>query len=564
MNSDDPNQDPTELSRQQLLDEVQRLRQELATLRQGADSHAEESSLLPPGFHRQVLEGLPAQIAVFDSRHRYLYVNPASISDPERRRWLLGRTDLEYCERYGRDPAIAHQRNLWRQRCLDEGRSVGFEEEITTVEGEKRIFLRLHSPLLGEDGQVEMVIGYSMEVTDHKTLEHRLQQMQKLEAVGQLAGGLAHDFNNLLTSILGYSQILGEQLEEGSRSQNCAREITRAGQRAARLVGQLLAFSRQQMLQVRHLDLNPTIQGLEGVLRSSLGENIELRLDLAPYPMMVRVDPQQLEQVLLNLAVNSRDAMPEGGSFTLRTRTVDEPTDVEGSVLKGRFHCLTVLDTGLGMDSATRAQIFEPFFTTKETGQGTGLGLSTVYGIVQQSKGQIAVKSRLGEGTQFEIYLPTVSAALLSTTSPPERPREESQPLTRGSGETILVAEDEGGVRQLVHDMLEALGYRVLVATDGLKALHIASVHRGPIHLLLTDVVMPRMGGIELAQTLHQESPETRILFMSGYTRDAAERHGLSADDIHFLAKPFRPQELGRKVRQVLDSPQARLPNRRD
>jgi signal transduction histidine kinase/CheY-like chemotaxis protein len=541
-------------NRQELFEEIERLRHEVGTLRaQSCPASSEPSApgphpskdTPPADFFRRVLDGLPAQAAVLGTDLRYLYINPAALGDSELRRWIIGRNDHEYCRRRNRDPAVAVERDHWRRRAIAERRTLAFEEEIITPDGETRYYLRLHSPLIGPDGSVDQLIAYGLDITERKQLELQLQQVQRLEAVGQLAGGVAHDFNNLLTTILGYAQILGQQLPQNSPGQHCAQEIEGAGQRAALLVRQLLAFSRKQVLQVRLFDLNRILTAMQGLLHSTLGENVDLRLELSPVSMALRADPLQMEQVVLNLAVNARDAMPRGGAFSITTSTVEEAPKEGDKGHEGRHHLLTVTDSGCGMDTATLQKIFEPFFTTKELGKGTGLGLSTVYGIVQQSEGQIRVTSTEGKGTTFEIFLPAVDKVL------PEDHEKPREPVSPGS-ETVLVAEDESSVRELVCEMLRSVGYRVLEAVDGREALEVAATHDGPIHLLATDVVMPLMGGLELAQILLRQRPKTRVLFMSGYAHDDAARRDL--EDAPFIAKPFRPYDLREKVREVLDT----------
>ena len=546
---------PKNLSRQELLEENRRLRERLRRFEE-LDPKAPPKAGDPlPAFVRRVLDSIPAQVAIFDGELRYLYVNPASISNPELRRWIRGRTDFEYCEYRGRNPQIAQRREEGRRQALRERRTITNEEDLPGPDGEVRRFLRVHSPVLSEDGASDLIIGYGVDITEQRDLEVQLQQVQKLEAVGQLAGGLAHDFNNLLTTILGYAQMLREQLPEGDMQWRFAGEIVTAGQRAARLVGQLLAFSRKQVLQPRVFDLTHTVQDTLNLLRSTLGDNIRLEVDIpqGTHPLTIQADPIQIEQVLLNLAVNARDAMPRGGSFLLSLATVPAGTEVEGHPLTTPHRRIIATDTGCGMDEEVRRQVFEPFFTTKGPGKGTGLGLSTVYGIVEQSGGHITVLSRPGSGTTFEIYLP--AAGLPAPSEGKERAPgegEETEPQTQATEatETVLVAEDETGVRLLTCEMLRRLGYHVLEAVDGQHALEVIEQDGDSIDLLLTDVVMPRLGGLELAQQLHRQKPELRVLFMSGYARGAARRE---LADVPFLAKPFRPEDLGAKVRAVLD-----------
>ena len=377
--------------------------------------------------------------------------------------------------------------------------------------------------------------------------EEQLRQAQKLEAVGRLAAGIAHDFNNLLSVVLSYSEELLVELPDASPSRRDALEIQRAGERAAELTRQLLVFSRQQVLAPKILDLNEVLSNLNRMLGRMLGEDIELALLAAPLLGQVKADPGQIEQVVMNLVVNARDAMPGGGKLTIATSNVDlddayarEHLGVE----PGRYVMLSVSDTGVGMDKATQARLFEPFFTTKGPGRGTGLGLSTVFGIIKQSHGSIWVYSELGQGTTFKIYLPRVDAAA-------DRPLVV--PAVVGGTETILLVEDEPQVRAVVRRTLERGGYAVIVAQDPNEAVRVAEA-AGPIDLLLTDVVMPYMNGRELAERVRSRRPGVRVLFTSGYTDDAILRHGVLDEGVPFLQKPITPASLMRSVRETLDA----------
>jgi PAS domain S-box-containing protein len=382
--------------------------------------------------------------------------------------------------------------------------------------------------------------------------EEQLRQSQKMEAIGQLAGGVAHDFNNLLTAILGYAELMTMRLKPGDPVLRDVAEIRKAAERASSLTRQLLVFSRKQMLSPRVLDLNAVVKQTESLLHRLIGEDVRLVSHLAPGLRPVRVDPSQLEQVLLNLAVNARDAMPRGGLLTIETQNVDlhEPLTVGAEALgPGRYVLLAVSDTGIGMDRDTRRRVFEPFFTTKEQGKGTGLGLSTVYGIVRQSGGHVWVYSEPGHGACFRIYLPQAD---VPATSP--APDAGTAPRRAGHGtETVLVVEDEHAVRALTRQVLRLHGYDVLDASNGGEALAVAAAHDGPIHLLVTDVVMPGMTGPELAAKLQVARPETGVLFLSGYTAHAAVRGGMLQEGKDFLQKPFTPTDLAATVRAILD-----------
>jgi signal transduction histidine kinase/ActR/RegA family two-component response regulator len=382
--------------------------------------------------------------------------------------------------------------------------------------------------------------------------EDQLRQSQKLEAVGRLAGGVAHDFNNLLTVILSYSQVLLHDLAEDGAGRREIAEIQKAGERAAALTRQLLAFSRQQVLAPTVLDANDVLRGLSAMLGRVLGEDVELRLGLASEIGKVKVDRSQLEQVVMNLAVNSRDAMPQGGRLTIETAdvTLDESyTSTHLGATPGPHVMISVSDTGVGMDRATQARVFEPFFTTKRDGKGTGLGLSTVFGIVKQSGGSIWLYSEPGGGTTFRVYLPH---ALEQSHAAAPAPLASSP----GTGnETILLVEDEEQVRAVALRLLREAGYNVLEAPAPLEAVRIAETYGPDIHLLLTDVVMPKMNGRQVAGHVMARRPEIRVLFMSGYTDDVVLHHGVLESGVAFIQKPLTPDALLRKVRQVLDGP---------
>ncbi|MEW6777942.1 MAG: ATP-binding protein, partial [Bdellovibrionota bacterium] len=387
------------------------------------------------------------------------------------------------------------------------------------------------------------------EMGERQSLEDQLVQARKMEAVGLLTGGIAHEFNNMVTVINGYAALLRRSLPSGSRESQSAGEILAAGERAAGLTRQLLAFSRKQILQPRFLNLNETVRGMAGMLRQVIGETIHLGLALGENLGTVKADPSQIEQVILNLAINARDAMPHGGKLTLETANVvlgEDYTRQHVDVTPGPYVLLAVGDTGTGMDKETLTRVFEPFFTTKEAGKGTGLGLATVYGIVRQSGGHVWVYSEPGQGSLFKVYLPRLESV---TTAEPN-PAEPAVP--RGS-ETILVVEDEAMIRTLVQDALSELGYRVLEAATPKEALAYLEAHAGAIDLLLTDVVMPELSGRQLAGKAKALRPSLRVLYMSGYTDNAIVHHGVLDEGVAFLQKPFTPDLLARKIREVLD-----------
>jgi len=387
----------------------------------------------------------------------------------------------------------------------------------------------------------------------HKT-EEQLRQALKMEAVGKLAGGVAHDFNNLLTAITGHSEMCLRRLTPENSLHRHIDQIKKAGDRAAALTRQLLAFSRKQILQPEVLDLNHIVLELSKMLQRLIGEDIELLMGLAADLGKVKADPNQLEQVLMNLVVNARDAMPKGGKLTIETSNVHlsgEFADHHVSVPAGRYVMLAVSDSGCGMDAETQARIYEPFFTTKEVGKGTGLGLATVYGIVKQSEGSIWVYSEVGHGTTFKIYLPSVECPELQIAT-----AIENRELLKGA-ETVLLVEDEEVVREMAAEILRENGYEVMVAKDPEAALILAAQFNGVIHLMLTDVVMPRMSGRDLAEQISPLRPEMKVLYMSGYTDDAIVHHGVLEEGTAFIAKPFSIDALARKLREVLDEPVA-------
>ena len=386
-------------------------------------------------------------------------------------------------------------------------------------------------------------------VAELRASEERLRQAHKMEAIGQLAGGVAHDFNNLLTVINGYADILRGQLAAGSEAGESVHAILEAGQRAAALTGQLLAFSRKAMVQPRLVDLNEVVDSAARMLRRLIGERVTLTTRLQPGLPPVRIDPGQIEQVVMNLAVNARDAMPDGGTLLVETTELLLPTMITtetGEFRAGHAVQLTVSDTGQGMTEDVRARVFEPFFTTKGVGKGTGLGLATVYGIIRQAGGHVEVTSAPGHGATFRVLLPAASAE--------ERPEAESLAPVGPGSETVLLVEDEEAVRRLALVALERRGYRVLAAGSAAEAMALATGHQGPLHLLLTDVVMPDMGGRQLAEALTARRPGLKVLFMSGYTDDTVLRDGLASADRSFLQKPFSVAALGRRVREVLDA----------
>jgi signal transduction histidine kinase/ActR/RegA family two-component response regulator len=439
------------------------------------------------------------------------------------------------------------------ESCLASGRRCELEVHAKNPEGAERI-LQFEGVVQDTgDSEGASIFAIFQDVTEHRLAEQRSTEAQRLAALGRLTGGVAHDFNNLLTVIKGYSDLLLARLDENDPARRSIEEIEKAAERAAGRTRQLLAFSRKQILQPKVLELNTIVADVENMLRRLIGEDIQLAFNLDPALGRVKADPGQLEQVLLNLAVNARDAMPQGGRLIIETTNVNLDEIYARNyvgVEPGPYVMLAVSDTGCGMDKETQSQIFEPFFTTKEAGKGTGLGLSTAYGIVKQSGGNIWVYSEPGKGTTFKIYLPRVGE--------PSEIAETRAPATgsfRGS-ETILLVEDEETLRKLAREILETSGYTVLAAANANEALFLHSQHQGQIGLMVTDVVMPEMSGRELAQHIATLDSEMKVLFMSGYTDDAIVFHGVLEEGIDFLQKPFSLEALERKVREVLDKRQ--------
>jgi len=442
-------------------------------------------------------------------------------------------------ERAGRDGLLA-----------GETRSVDLETRWPRADG-RVLWMYLNLSVVPDvDGRPVSLLAYLRDITDRKSLEDQLRQAQKMEAVGQLAGGIAHDFNNLLTAILGSTELLLAGTPAFDSRREDLQEISRAAHRAAGLVRQLLAYSRKQVLQPRLVNLNAIVHEMGGMLQRVVGERIALQLDLDPALGDVVADPGQIEQVIANLGVNARDAMPTGGTLALTTANVSGAGLTTGSAdglsLGGPLVALSVGDTGIGMDDHVLAHLFEPFFTTKELGRGTGLGLATVYGIVRQSGGQIQVASRPGEGSTFTVFLPRAETPVGGAVT-----AAVAEPPVPGGSETVLVVEDEDAVRHLVCRALRAKGYHVLEAPHAEAALVIAE-QAEPIHLLVSDLVMPGIGGLQLAERMLVSRPEMQVLFITGYAPEAVDRHGELAAAGALLEKPFTADQLARKVREVL------------
>ncbi|MGA9042466.1 MAG: PAS domain S-box protein [Terriglobales bacterium] len=489
-----------------------------------------------------------AVVGIFQStpEGRYLTVNPAMaamLGYDSPRHLIATITDIP--RQIYVDPNLREElKNLLREQ----GVAKNFECQAYRKDGSK-MWLSAHVRAIFKDGEVVRYEGMNEDITQRKLLEAQLLQAQKMEAVGQLAGGVAHDFNNALSVITGYSDILQINLPPGDAAHKHAEEIAKAGRRAAALTRQLLAFSRKQVIQPVVLDLNAATSELEKMLRRLIGEHIEITFKRSPALGLVKMDPGQVEQVLMNLAVNARDAMPQGGKLCIETANVElDETYARQNlfVTPGPHVMLSVSDTGCGIDKETQLHIFEPFFTTKEPGKGTGLGLSTVYGIAKQNAGYIMVYSEVGKGTTFRLYLPRLAGAAEVV---PQLHAPETVPC---GTETVLIVEDEEPLRILARTCLESNHYSVLDAPDGAAALELVKKHPGRIHLLLTDVVMPGINGRELANRLTALQPEIKVLYMSGYTNDLIDQQGILDQDTALIEKPFTLRSLLAKVYQVL------------
>jgi PAS domain S-box-containing protein len=499
-----------------------------------------------------IVETIPALIFVKDLDGRFLLVNRhmAEVIGVDAAS-MLGKTVSDVYS-----PGQAQALAAFDRRVLAAGEAIEGEEEMPSADG-LRTYILIEAPLTDADGRVYALCGISTEITARKRAEEalrrseeQLRQAQKMEAIGNLAGGIAHDFNNLLSVILGYSSLLLPSMGPDDKRRAGVEQIDRAGMRAAALTQQLLAFSRKQLLQPRIINLNDILADVEPLLRRLIGENIELTVRGSRELGCVRADPSRMEQILMNLAVNSRDAMPRGGKLLIETANVDLDRDhaAQLGAEPGAYVMLAVTDNGIGMDRATQARIFEPFFTTKEVGKGTGLGLATVFGIMQQSGGNIKVDSEPGIGTTFSVYLPRTDEA-------GENKRDYLSPVLGAleGSETILLVEDEEQVRTLVRAILQSYGYQVIEAQTGGDALLVSEKHAGAIDLLLTDVIMPHISGPQLAQRLGRLV--AKVLYMTGYTEDSMVRQGLIDSSVALLQKPITPEALVRKIREVLDSP---------
>jgi len=522
----------------------------LVTLHDITDGRrAEEALRQAEQKYRQIFEQAIVGIYQSTPQGRFLSVNPAMAAmlgydSPED--LLSSITDIQ--QQLYVDP---RRREEFKRLLEEEGMAQHFECEFRRKDG-SHMWIATNVRAIRENGRVIRYEGTQEDISERKLLEGQLQQAQKMEAVGLLAGGVAHDFNNALGVITGYSDLLQMHLPEGDPLRRYPEEIAKAANRAATLTRQLLAFSRKQVIQPVILNLNSIVSDMEKMLRRLIGEDIQITIAQGANLAQVKADPGQVEQILMNLAVNARDAMPHGGSLLIRTANanLDETYARQYAYVQpGPYVTLRFSDTGHGMDKATQARIFEPFFTTKEAGKGTGLGLSTIYGIVKQNAGYIQVYSEVGKGTTFTIYLPQAVG-----TAQTVKPVEEATILPRGTA-TVMLVEDEEALRTLARTCLETYGYTVIEVGDSRAAITTARQYAGPIQLLLTDVIMPELNGRELAGQLTQIRPEIRVLYMSGYANDLIAQYDVLDPDTQLLEKPFTLQSLLTKVQQALHAP---------
>ena len=507
---------------------------------------AEDALKESKDYLNQIINCIGDSVFVIDRQHKSILLNDAVCQFTGRKRdEMLGKRIDAFL------PETLAQ-SLWEQEegVFKTGRESVTEDWIPDGQGNFRTLMTKKALLTDRNGN-EQIVGISRDITEYKRLQTQFLQSQKMEAIGVLAGGVAHDFNNLLNVINGYSELMLEKLDPDNPIYSDLKQIKEAGQHAASLTSQLLAFSRKQILQPEILDLNTTISEMSSMLRRVIGEDIEIGTSMQPGLGLVNADPGQIQQIIMNLVVNARDAMPGGGNLNIETANVDFDSSyvrTHPDVKAGPYVMLAITDDGIGMDDTIKAHLFEPFFTTKAKGKGTGLGLSTIYGIVKQSDGFVWVYSEPGKGTAFKIYFPRVKSESVSAGA-----ADKSEGKFGGS-ETILVVEDERLVRALTRRILKDRGYNVLDAPDGKEALSIAEKYAGEIHLVLTDVVMPGMSGKDLVSRLKSGRPGIKALYTSGYTDNAIVDNGMLESGVAFLQKPFAIEILARKVREVIDS----------
>jgi signal transduction histidine kinase len=516
-------------------------------------------------LYQSLVEHMPAGVFRKDREGRYVFVNSwfCRLKDMKADE-ILGKTPRELAayeesaaeagtpsEMLNSQRGLAIQGTDNHETIMRPGQPIKVEEVYPQPDGTVQHLQAVKSPVFAADGTIIGTQGIIFDVTDRKRLETQLLQSQKMETVGKLAGGIAHEFNSILTAIIGQSELLLGDLPAGSPLAKSATEISKAAGRAATLTRQLLAYGRKQILQPETLDLNRVIASMEGMFHHLMGGDVDTQIIPAPGLQAVLADAGQIEQVIINMVINARDAMPNGGKLTLETANVSFDQESVGrypELKAGDYVMLAITDTGMGMSEEVKARLFEPFFSTKGVGQGTGLGLSTCYGIIKQSGGHISVYSELARGATFKIYLPQVEQ---QTKIP--LPRVDSLDLPRGT-ETILLVEDDPALREMAATLLRRLGYTVLAAANGIEALSLKQQRdTGHIDLLFTDVVMPHMSGKELSERVRMLFPQTKILFTSAYTENAIVLQGVLNQGVAFLQKPFTPSALAHKVREILD-----------
>ncbi len=498
-------------------------------------------------FLKNVVDHIPAMVFAKDAvKLRFITINKYGEE-------LLGFSRKEILGRSNHDLFPKEQADYFSAKdreTLESGELVEIPEEVISTATGNRTLHTKKIPLMDDQGKARYLLGIAEDITEKKQLEEKLLQSQKMEAIGQLAGGVAHDFNNILMVIMGYGSMLRNDPALASENREQVERIMEAADKAAQLTAGLLTFSRKQVIKTQTVDLNEVIRRVEKFLSRIIGEDVQLKAQLPEHPLPVEMDSNQIEQVLVNLATNARDAMPRGGLLTVATslQRIDQGfVDANDAGSPGPYAVVSISDTGMGMDEATRRRIFEPFFTTKELGKGTGLGMSIVYGIVNQHGGFINVYSEPGLGTTFRIYLPLSPSAFEAA----EALRELERP--RGGSETILVVEDEANLRTLLEQVLSGAGYRVLLAENGSVAVDTFARHEGEIALILMDMVMPGMSGKEACGAIRRLDPSARVLYTSGYTMDIIKSRDLLEEGTELMTKPVRPAELLRKVREMLD-----------
>jgi PAS domain S-box-containing protein len=499
---------------------------------------------------RNIIEHSNELFYTHDTNHKLIYISPQSMQ-------ILGYSPdeivIEWTKLTTENPINRTGFEITEKALKTGEKQEPYLLEFNKKDGSKVLLEIDESPLKDDMGKVIGMVGAARDITERKKLEEQFLQAQKMEAIGRLTGGIAHDFNNILQAIMSIGGLLQIKIKEGDPLKEYINDLFAVAERAASLTKSLLAFSRKQIISLMPINLNDIIKNAEKILSRVMGEDIELKTNLSDKDLVIMADSGQIEQVLMNLATNSRDAMPEGGQLIIETDTMemdDEYIKTHGYGKAGKYALMTVTDTGIGMDEETKKKLFEPFFTTKEVGKGTGLGLSTVYGIVKQHNGYINVYSEVGGGTAFKIYLPIIKPDILEKTEF----AKEGMVYTGGT-ETILIAEDDEPVRKLTKETLERAGYKVIDAVDGDDAMEKFMEHKDEIQLLLLDVIMPKRNGREVYDEIRKIRPEVRVIFVSGYPADFIATKGIIEEGLNFIAKPLPPNQLLKKIREMLNRP---------